>query len=89
MLGSKNCHLTGKTNKELAENYECPFDPRGYFIIKGTEKVILIQEQLSKNRIIIEKDNKTDSIIASIASYTLETKNKATVIVKIITIFKL
>jgi DNA-directed RNA polymerase III subunit RPC2 len=82
MLGSKNCHLTGKSDKELAENYECPFDPRGYFIIKGTEKVILIQEQLSKNRIIIEKDNKTDSIVANIASYTLETKNKATVIVR-------
>lgn len=30
----------------------------GYFIIKGTEKVILIQEQLSKNRIIVEGDKK-------------------------------
>jgi hypothetical protein len=27
-----------------------------YFIVKGTEKVILIQEQLSKNRILIEMD---------------------------------
>ena len=30
----------------------------GYFIIKGTEKVILIQEQLSKNRIIVKGDKK-------------------------------
>jgi len=30
----------------------------GYFIVKGTEKVILIQEQLSKNRIIVEKGDK-------------------------------
>jgi DNA-directed RNA polymerase beta subunit len=30
----------------------------GYFIIKGVEKVILMQEQLSKNRIIIETDTK-------------------------------
>ena len=30
----------------------------GYFIIKGTEKVILIQELLSKNRIIVEGDKK-------------------------------
>ena len=29
---------------------ECPIDPGGYFIVKGQEKVILIQEQLSKNR---------------------------------------
>ena len=30
----------------------------GYFIVNGTEKVILIQEQLSKNRIIVETDKK-------------------------------
>ena len=30
----------------------------GYFIVKGQEKVILIQEQLSKNRIIVEQDRK-------------------------------
>jgi DNA-directed RNA polymerase III subunit RPC2 len=35
---------------------ECPLDPGGYFVIRGTEKVILIQEQLSKNRIIVEMD---------------------------------
>ena len=28
----------------------------GYFITRGTEKVILIQEQLSKNRMIVELD---------------------------------
>ena len=37
---------------------ECPLDPGGYFVVKGTEKVILIQEQLSKNRIIIDLDSK-------------------------------
>ena len=30
---------------------ECPYDPGGYFVIKGVEKVILMQEQLSKVRI--------------------------------------
>ena len=29
-----------------------------YFIVNGTEKVILIQEQLSKNRMIVEVDKK-------------------------------
>lgn len=37
---------------------ECPHDPGGYFIVRGAEKVILIQEQLSKNRIIVELDTK-------------------------------
>jgi len=58
MLGSSNCWLSGKTHEELAKIKECPYDPRGYFIIKGSEKVVLIQEQISKNRIIIEEDPK-------------------------------
>ena len=58
MLGSSNCWLHGKTHEELAAIKECPYDPRGYFIIKGVEKVVLIQEQMSKNRIIIELDSK-------------------------------
>lgn len=44
MLGSSNCWLSGKTHEELARIKECPYDPRGYFIIKGSEKVVLIQE---------------------------------------------
>lgn len=46
--------LKGKSEAELARLGECPLDPGGYFIVRGTEKVILIQEQLSKNRIIID-----------------------------------
>jgi len=58
MLRSSNCVLTGKTPAELAKLNECPIDPGGYFIVKGTEKAILIQEQLSKNRMIVEADKK-------------------------------
>ena len=58
MLRSSNCILTGKTPAELAKLNECPIDPGGYFIVKGTEKAILIQEQLSKNRMIVEADKK-------------------------------
>ncbi len=41
---------------------ECPYDPGRYFIVKGVEKVILIQEQLSKNRVIIEENPKTKCV---------------------------
>ncbi|OMO89727.1 RNA polymerase, beta subunit, protrusion [Corchorus olitorius] len=58
MLRSCCCVLYGKDEAELARLGECPLDPGGYFIIKGTEKVMLIQEQLSKNRIIIDADKK-------------------------------
>jgi len=56
MLRSSNCVLANKDEAELAKLNECPHDPGGYFVVKGQEKVILIQEQMSKNRMIVEKD---------------------------------
>jgi len=58
MLRSSKCQLSGKSTAELSKANECPLDPGGYFVIKGAEKVILIQEQLSKNRMIVDKDKK-------------------------------
>jgi DNA-directed RNA polymerase III subunit RPC2 len=58
MLRSSKCVLLGLNKDQLASAGECEHDPGGYFIVRGTEKVILIQEQLSKNRIIIEPDSK-------------------------------
>jgi DNA-directed RNA polymerase III subunit RPC2 len=82
MLRSSKCFLAGKTETQLArECKECPYDPGGYFIIKGVEKVILIQEQLSKNRVILEMDNKK-CVTASITSSTHERKSKAYILLK-------
>ena len=39
MLRCSNCVLQGKSDAELAQLKECPYDPGGYFIIRGTEKV--------------------------------------------------
>ena len=44
MLRSSNCVLTGKSEYELSKVNECPMDPGGYLVIRGTEKVILIQQ---------------------------------------------
>jgi DNA-directed RNA polymerase III subunit RPC2 len=66
MLRSNKCVLTGKSDAELAKMTECPLDPGGYFVVKGTEKVILVQEQLSKNRILIETDSRKGTIMASV-----------------------
>lgn len=48
MLRSQKCVLNGKSEEQQAELKECKYDPGGYFIVKGVEKVILMQEQLSK-----------------------------------------
>jgi DNA-directed RNA polymerase III subunit RPC2 len=42
MLGASNCWLSEMKPEELSRIQECPYDPRGYFIVKGVEKVILI-----------------------------------------------
>lgn len=78
MLRSCCCVLYGKDEEELARCGECPLDPGGYFVIKGTEKVILIQEQLSKNRIIIDTDKKC-CVQASVTSSTETTKSKTVI----------
>ncbi|CAA0827404.1 nuclear RNA polymerase C2 [Striga hermonthica] len=78
MLRSCRCILYGKDEEELARLGECPLDPGGYFVIKGNEKVILIQEQLSKNRIIIDTDNK-GCVQASVTSSTEATKSKTVI----------
>lgn len=83
MLGASNCWLSKMDHDQLAsEAKECPYDPRGYFVIKGVEKVILIQEQMAKNRIIIEVEPKYHSLCAQVTSSTYEKKSRTTVIFK-------
>lgn len=81
MLRSSNCVLAGKSQFELAKMNECPHDPGGYFIVKGQEKVILIQEQLSRNRMIVEEDRK-GGIQCQVTSSTHEKKSRTNLIVK-------
>uniref|UniRef100_A0A6U4JF41 DNA-directed RNA polymerase subunit beta n=1 Tax=Phaeomonas parva TaxID=124430 RepID=A0A6U4JF41_9STRA len=81
MLRSCKCLLAGKSEAELAKMQECPFDPGGYFVVKGVEKVINMHEQLTKNRVIIETDRKGQTC-ASIISSTHERKSRAYIFVK-------
>ena len=57
MLKSKVCPLSIMTQKELIEAGENPNDPGGYFIINGTERVLVLIEEIAPNRIIVEKSN--------------------------------
>ena len=82
MLGSNHCRLKGKNYKELSAMKECPYDPRGYFIINGVEKVILIHEQMSQNRIIVEYDTKGKNLSANVTSNSQDTKSRTSVIFK-------
>ena len=81
MLRSSKCVLHNQSWSQLEALKECPHDPGGYFVVKGVEKVILMQEQLSKNRMIIELDAK-GFVCATITSSTHERKSRCSIVVK-------
>ncbi len=61
MLKSKLCTLRGKDENQLIEEGEDPNDPGGYFIINGTERVIVLVEEVLSNRPIIERKGETET----------------------------
>jgi DNA-directed RNA polymerase subunit B len=57
MLKSRICNLSQLDPHELSARGEDPLDPGGYFVINGSERVIVGLEDLAPNRIITdEKD---------------------------------
>ncbi len=55
MLKSKFCNLNGLPREELIKHGEDPSDPGGYFIINGTERIIVQMEDLAANNFMAEK----------------------------------
>lgn len=60
MLRSTYCLLNGLSDRDLTELNECPLDPGGYFIINGSEKVLIAQEKMATNTVYVfeQKDSK-------------------------------
>jgi DNA-directed RNA polymerase subunit B len=56
MLKSRRCHLLGLKADDLVKFGEDPADPGGYFIINGTEKVLVNIEDLSANKMLVEEN---------------------------------
>mgnify|MGYP001074917362 CR=1 FL=1 len=62
MLKSDACVLHGKTPNELRLLGEDPDDCGGYFIVEGTEKVLMYQEKMSLQKIyVLESKSKNKS----------------------------
>ncbi|KAI1389291.1 DNA-directed RNA polymerase II subunit RPB2 [Hypoxylon trugodes] len=55
MVKSKACHLSGESDDELFLLNECPYDQGGYFIINGSEKVLIAQERSAANIVQVFK----------------------------------
>jgi len=56
MVRSHACKLYGFTDQKLIDYGEDPQDPGGYFIINGSERVIVGLEDLSYNKIIVDQE---------------------------------
>lgn len=71
MLGSELDWLSIKSEKEKTELGESIDDPVSYFIIKGTEKVVLIQEKLRANRFFLFNSAGKGGVVCKITNNTL------------------
>ena len=56
MVKSDACILRNFTEQKLIDHAEDPSDPGGYFIINGSERVIVGLEDLSYNKIIVDAE---------------------------------
>ena len=68
MLKSKKCILHGMSGEELIAHGEDPLDPGGYFIVNGSERVIVTQEDLASNSILVERDERMGTEVAKVFS---------------------
>eukprot|EP00053_Salpingoeca_punica_P007477 m.68210 g.68210 ORF g.68210 m.68210 type:complete len:1172 (-) comp14168_c1_seq1:338-3853(-) len=53
MLRSRYCLLDSLSETELAFLSECPLDVGGYFIVNGSEKVLIAQEKMAGNTVFV------------------------------------
>ncbi len=67
MVKSKLCHTSHMTDEELIEVGMDPLDPGGYFIINGSERVLISLEDLVPNKILVTI-NEDGTIISKVFS---------------------
>lgn len=69
MLKSKYCVLKELNENELYNWNECPYDQGGYFVINGSEKVLIAQEKSANNIVqVFKKAQSNTPYVAEIRS---------------------
>ena len=77
MIKSDMCYTHNMTREQLASEGEDPDDPGGYFIIKGTERVLVGVEDLAPNRIMTTKDG--DGVMSKVFSTTVNFRARCSI----------
>ncbi|MEO9321023.1 MAG: DNA-directed RNA polymerase subunit B [Nitrososphaera sp.] len=70
MVKSNTCILHNLPETKLVEFGEDPRDPGGYFVINGSERVIVGLEDLSYNKIIVDTEETTGTILYKAKVYS-------------------
>ncbi len=82
MVLSKCCNLYGLGKEGLIERGEDPLDPGGYFIINGTERVVIALEDLAPNKVFVEFDKRYGDKIEVTKTFSQRRGYRALVIVE-------
>src|SRR5712691_3711244 len=70
MVKSNACILHNLPDAKLVELGEDPRDPGGYFVINGSERVIVGLEDLSYNKIIVDSEETTGALLYKAKVYS-------------------
>jgi DNA-directed RNA polymerase subunit B len=70
MVKSNACILHNMPEHKLVELAEDPRDPGGYFVINGSERVIVGLEDLSYNKIIVDMEETTGTLLYKAKVYS-------------------
>lgn len=82
MIKSDICNLTELTDEEMVKYGEDPLDPGGYFIVNGTERVVMTLEDLAPNKILTEYGERYGDMIEVAKVFSQRRGYRALVVVE-------
>src|SRR6056297_1324546 len=82
MVGSEKCNIAGFSDDELVGIGEDPADPGGYFLVNGSERVLMTSEDLALNKILAEYDTKYGDEIQVAKTFSQRRGYRALVLVE-------
>jgi DNA-directed RNA polymerase II subunit RPB2 len=68
MVRSNFCLLQGLPDEEFYSLGECPYDSGGYFVVKGSEKVLIAQERMAANQVYTFKKQSPYTYFSTVTS---------------------
>src|SRR6056297_2741325 len=82
MVGSSKCNIAELSDEDLVEIGEDPVDPGGYFLVNGSERVLMTSEDLAPNKILAEYDTKYGDEIQVAKTFSQRRGYRALVLVE-------